>query len=527
MSRRFDFVSPTALKGVRRLATKEERRFLWRYNLVRMWRILLFWLMPLFLLGIIGLLHGLIVWQALEGFKQTTPALLVMLAPLLFLDWVVLKQWGRPLLQALRMRPILWVPRDLQVLEFEAPLHLLVHRTDFETNIFLAGSTLIDIPEHWESEVLRRVNAHTSSGISDFVMAILPGSQNRVIRLPMNRFELPQIKADILLRDIGSIIVGLDQLSIQREVRARLPLLRGHPGVMVIGGLLAVATVLSAMVWQQNVDRFAQKQLQLRDRIAQLSSRYMEGKRIDVSALRVRGFQGLDYMPETNERVVTGAASERFVVARFRQDAPMLISADEMRAIQRVSFLSPRVLPGSGPISPKMIEQYRQRLIARLPGDDTALVRLRAVVQALPQNIVEAQLRALANGSRPAPVFVDGLLPKPFVFAGEPQTSYPHRAVCGRAGQALCRAGAVSWADPAFISDKDGHVYVTHQTEVARLFEQQAELAALQPSRLGDVAKCVAIVSGVMAGMCFLLYGHARWMLRRYWREAGAGFAKL
>lgn len=42
------------------------------------------------------------------------------------------------------------------------------------------------------------------------------------------------LKADLLLRGMGEIAGGLDRLAIQDEMQARLPVLRGHPGMVLI-----------------------------------------------------------------------------------------------------------------------------------------------------------------------------------------------------------------------------------------------------------------------------------------------------
>lgn len=477
----------------------------------------LFWLLPLLLLGMIAVLHWLMIDTALDGNWQI-PVLLGV--PLLFLDGVFLVQWGRPLWQALRMRPFLRVPDDLQVIEFEESLGLSIHRTSHEANIFLAGSMLIDVPEHWEDEIFRR--AGDKPRLSRFALARLTGAQGKVIRLPMNNPHMITVKSDVLLRDIGDIVVGLDDFSIQREMQARLPVLRAHPGMLFIALLLGTAAGILAIAGNQERDSAAQHQRKLQQTLSHLTSRYLEGARVDIPALQARGYEGLAYMPDTQEKIVTGASFHRQLVAQPRQrTSPFLLDRSEWNAIQRASFVFPRQLPGSSSVRPALIDDYRQRLLDRLTGNDAARIRLHALVRDLPGDLIARQLRALTLGNRPDPDFVDALLPTPSVHLEDTGLTPPAGAIC-REGEALCRVGMramMSWKAPAFTASTSGRIHVVHATDVARIFPLRDELAAQHvPPRLSMLTG-LALALGVMALLCVLLYWHASRTLKRYWHD--------
>ena len=386
----------------------------------------------------------------------------------------------------------------------------------------MAGAALIDVPGHWEDEVLRRVQARRNGSPSRFMVAKLQGSKNQIIRLPMRNPNLPSTRVDMVLRDMGVIAVGLDKLSIQEEVKARLPVLRGHPGTFFLGLLLALVAAVVLMVGRQHADEHQLQLTKLQDEVVRLQKRYLSGGRVALDALQARGYEDVAYLPESDEKVATSAAFEGVVVSESRNSAPFLLSQTEWQDIQRASFLSPREIPGYGPIKPVVSEKYRQRLIGWLAGERPGLTRLREAVRKMPRAVVEKQLRALAHGNTPDPSYISALLPKPFVYPGEAGSPYPGSGVC-QAGTALCRVGAekiVWWSAPAFIMDTQDEIRVVNHPDVARVFEQQDKLTAMQQLPSDSVLQQVAIALGILALACWLLYWHARRALKRYWRQS-------
>src|SRR5690606_31553932 len=198
------------------------------------------------------------------------------------------------------------VPDDLQIQEFESVLGLQVHRTGHTSHIFMAGQRLIDVPAHWEGEVFRRAN--TGGKRSRFAVASLPGAQEKVIRLPMHNPNMLTLVSDITVRDIGNIVVGLDQLSVHQEMQARLPMLRRHPGMLCIALLLGLAAGLCAMFRDQELGASTSQRQALQQDVKRLTARYLKGVPVDVAALQARGFQQLELMPDTQGKVVTAAS---------------------------------------------------------------------------------------------------------------------------------------------------------------------------------------------------------------------------
>ncbi|HRM74360.1 MAG TPA: hypothetical protein PLI13_06595, partial [Paracoccus sp. (in: a-proteobacteria)] len=140
--------------------TAAERRFLRRYNLIRLLRMFWFWLTFLGVAGALVAVHGFVLMiYSMADPGQMLPRLALGVAVLLLmvLDGFLLSRWGASLGRALRMRPFLRVPRDLQVLEFDrAALRSKDYRRDEFHTLFTLGDDGVDIPNHWSGELLRR-----------------------------------------------------------------------------------------------------------------------------------------------------------------------------------------------------------------------------------------------------------------------------------------------------------------------------------------------------------------------------------
>src|SRR5690606_10087255 len=118
----------------------------------------------------------------------------------------------------------------------------------------------------------------------------------------------------------------------------------------------------------------------LQQDVKRLTARYLKGVPVDVAALQARGFQQLELMPDTQGKVVTAASFKGLVVTQSRQSPPFVLSPDEWNAIQDISTVLPRNLPGSTPLAQSVLQEYRQKVLARLADNNAEHLRLHAVV---------------------------------------------------------------------------------------------------------------------------------------------------
>ncbi len=494
-----------------RPATPAEIRFLRRYNWVRLARLLLFWFFALMVIGAIGLLHGLLVMSA-EG---SLWAALLVAVPLLVLDWVFLRKWGPPLLAALRVRPLLPVPADLQVSELRTQLSAIAHRTSFESNIFVVDGQLVDVPGHWEDRVATRLATHPARRMTIRV-ASLPRSRNEVIRLPINRIGRYPLKADLLLRDAGNILVGVDELSIEQEMQARLPMLRAHPGTWVIALLLAVAAGITGLFWDTQSDEHARLLQQAQQRQAELEARYFSGARVDIDALRARGFPALVAVEGTEGRVVRAASMDVLTVALSAQAPHHLLMPAELAPIQRATRVQPRTLPGRSPIADGQIDEFRAALQGAVGTQDAASARVQRILAELPDAMIGAQIRAQADRNSSDPAFVAALMPQPPLHPSErAQTRLmgcdPTILPCLISGNK-----PATWQQPAFVAP-DGRVTLINATQIAQRDQLRRDQQAIRADsgHLSTLKFSTVLLLGI-AAMLLVLHAAARLRYRRH-----------
>ena len=138
-----------------RLATPEERRYLRRFNWIRLMRHLMFGANFVFF----GALAGVFIWlAAMMFFKGDTGQALFMSALSLVLPSVYFFCWRPALPDLIRLRPVLRIPAQVEVVCFRDRLTTIAHETSWVQNIYSlrARQPLLELPSHWEAMVSER-----------------------------------------------------------------------------------------------------------------------------------------------------------------------------------------------------------------------------------------------------------------------------------------------------------------------------------------------------------------------------------
>lgn len=505
----------------RRPATPEERRFLRRYNLIRLLRIFTFWLAIL----IIVTLSAVLFWYGLDLIRDTPPALegsiwiltLFVIVPALLLGIVLLRQKGKHLLHALAVRPLLTVPDDLEIVQFRADWGVLIHETANEANIFLAGQMTVELPGHWENQVAARMNASQKVLRPQIALARLPGAHNRIIRLPMHsdHYYRPR-RIDMLLRDIGNIVVGWDDLSIDREMRARLPVISGHPELATqivqsfgFGLMFYLFYVVAANISNSDMQR-------IEDRLSNLARQHLSGSKVDIEGLAQRGFTGLTAVPGYGGRIVTADPFDIVPAGHERNQNALYLRPEELAPISRLARVFPDRFPGSGAPDAGIIAEYRTQL--EVPAGTPSA---RAKLQAMPDGLIAKQMMAQADASRVAPDFIEALLPSPSIEAedhqgyGRPPPVYP----CKQIGP-ICASSdpPQRWQNPAF-KTIDGRIRLFDPADLDRFAPLEDEFSQVKSRPWARYLWRAAMVA---FGICGLIWARrllAARRLKRYYRS--------
>ena len=510
--------------------TAAERRFLRRYNLIRLLRMFWFWLTFLGVAGALVAVHGFVLMiYSMADPGQMFPRLALGGAALLLmvLDGFLLSRWGASLGRALRMRPFLRVPRDLQVLEFDrAALRSKDYRRDEFHTLFTLGDDGVDIPNHWSGELLRRERL---SGGSDpyprIALVRLAGAQNRVLPIQLQYgpkpFGFDPRLPNIMLSDLGNIVVGLNDLSIDREMLARLPLIRANSLV----GALALVTGLAALglglLWDLTTGADANRRAQIEMRAAQLAYDIGPVDQLDPAALQDRGIAGLAVPAEYGGGIVTASHLDYVEIATGGGQVDY-IAPDDLAAIQRAIWVFPDVLPRRNPVKPADIADFRRKILDHAgAGAKRASRRVAELIGQMPDELIERQLRSQADFSQPSQAFLRALMPQPAMGPVRGRSSTPHlglRNCLGDDVQCDLISTASRWQDPAFrmVGDRIEVFPGSSLTELAAL---RAELAAPPPELIATRLLWGAVVAAVTTVLLVVSHFAAVWRVRRHHRQ--------
>ncbi len=522
-----------------RPATAAERRFLRRYNLIRLLRMFWFWLTFLMVLGALAAVHGFVLMlYSMADPGQTVPLLVAGAAMLLLmvLDGFLLSRWGASLGRALRMRPVLRVPQDLQVLEFDrAPLASEDYRSDEFNTLFSLGDDSVDIPNHWLAELLRRERESGGDPYPQIAIVRLQGAQNRVLPIQLQYGAKPlgfdRRLPNLVLSDLGDIVVGLNDLSIDREMRARLPLIRANSLVGALALVTGLAALCLGLLWEVTAGMDADRRTQMEMREAQLAYDVGPVDQLDLAALQDRGAAGLAVPPEYGGGIVTASHLDYVEIAGPGGQVDY-IAPDDLAAMRRAIRVFPDLLPGRNPLKPADIADYRQKILDHVGAGVGAAAtpayrRVAALIGQMPDALIERQLRSQADFSQPSQAFVQALMPQPAMGRMQDRYPAPRRGLRNCLGDdARCDpiSTASRWQNPAFrrVGDRIEVFSGSHLTELAAL---RAELGAPPPERIAARLFWGAVVAGAMTVLLVVSHVAARWRIRRYHRQWGSARA--
>lgn len=397
-----------------RPATGGEIRFLRRYGgRVRIVSLILCWLkkslvLSPFLLGagvILYLLRTTFSWPPDGSFV----AMAVIFVPaVLFLYFLLIKAWGRSLLALVRATHRLRLPTEPRVAFFDTRLDVMSHPTAGLQNIFAINGRPVDIPKHWENEIIKQFAEHRYGLRCRVGLLQLEGASDEVIRFSARRENVFE-RIDSIFPDLGTVVVALNDLSISSEAEARLPLVRAQQPMLVLGIVSMILAGLFAWVlWaMQDISRDKVEAMR-RDLMGQATTQLL-----DIEGLARRGFRDLQIEPG-EVQLISGAAFEAVRVQVQGEELPQLLLPGEMEALERS-------LGGDGSFTAEHADRMREKLIdmARNLPEATGQRLLRDV-----DMIPVEMLPSLLGGETPLtlaePDLLRSLMPKPTIFATWP-----------------------------------------------------------------------------------------------------------
>ncbi|MDO5604404.1 MAG: hypothetical protein Q4G25_04490 [Paracoccus sp. (in: a-proteobacteria)] len=505
-----------------RLATPEERLYLRRFNGLRLMRYLMFWMIFVFF----GALAGLFIWLAVTVSIEGDLGMALFMSGLaLFLPTVCFFWWRPVLPDLIRMRPVLRVPARVEVICCHDRLATIIHETGGERNLYrlFRRPPLLELPSHWENMALRC--QYENPDIDHPVeIARLPGASGKVLRLTMYH-SIGRYRIDPILPDLGDFVLRFGDLSIAREMRARLPVIRASEsfgGFAFASMLLGLIATLLCWIWLDLHNTDAER---LAAGIAHISASYDAGGAVPVAGLAARGIGDLRPDPEFGQRALYAApVTLHEVRLPGGGTKPFYLTEAEFSFIPGISAVFPRNLSGYGQPSDDAIAEYRALLMARIETFGTVPPAMAQRLASLPDAVIARQLRALSLGNSADQGFVAALLPQPMILRA-PETNpyfiraqpfcYSRDTLCGQ------RDAPVTYADAVFTA-QDGAVILQTSADLRRLAEQRAELAALN-AETGPYRALVACIGVVLlAALAWLASWQAAWRIGRWYRKQAA-----
>lgn len=519
-----DHTSPTS-----RLATPEERLYLRRFNRIRLIRYLMFWAIFAFFGAIFGVLFWLPVLFFIDNDRVGA---VIMLGLVLMAVTVYFYMWGRALIGLIRMRPILRVPAQVEVVCFHDHLTTLFHETHSTTNIFMlrARRMLLELPSHWEDMAIERQEQQEwqrdGGKLLSIEVARLSGASGKVLRLPMygKIQQGSHRRTDATLPDLGDFVLRFGDLSIAQEMRARLPLIRAHDSFLIFTLIITFLALFSTVAhWSLQSDR-DEKKAMLAAEISIIVDKYDAGESVPAEGLAARGIEGLRPDAEFGQRVVHAATATFREVALPHNPQIFYLTEAEFSSIIQVSTIFPQNLSGYSTPSARLIAEYRDRLAARIDALGTVMPDIAQKVADLPDAVVAGQLRALSLSNTPDPNFAAALLPQPMIVPNTDVNPFfiRPRVFC-QSADSLCgqRVAAVAH-DGIIFTAQDGVVVLQQGSDFRHLARRRAELSALNADTRLDRALTVSMAIALLAGAGVLSCWMARGRIREWYFEQAA-----
>lgn len=503
-----------------RLATPEERRYLRRFNWIRLMRHLMFGANFVFF----GALAGVFIWlAAMMFFKGDTGQALFMSALSLVLPSVYFFWWRPALPDLIRLRPVLRIPAQVEVVCFRDRLTTIAHETSWVQNIYSlrARQPLLELPSHWEAMVSeRQEDSYVEFPVE---VARLPGASGKVLRLRMFS-ETRSYRVDPTLPDLGDFVLRFGDLSIAQEMRAGLPVIRANDSFGLfafVTMLLGLFAALFSWIW---LDHHNADAVKLASTIEGISAIYDGGAPVPAEALSARGIDGLHPDAEFGQRALYATPVTLYEVTLPHGMQSFYLTEDELSSILRISAIYPRNLTGYDQPAAELVEEYRALVTTQIGAFEAIPPAMAQTAAALPDAVIARQLRALSLGNTPDRDFVAALLPQPMIvpptetnpyFVRPQPFCHPGDTICGQ------RDAPVTYADVVFTA-QDGAVVLQTTADLQQLAEKRAELAALDADvsqyRMLQTSGSIAL----LAAMGWLSSCLASWRIRRWHRKQTA-----
>ncbi|MDO5606752.1 MAG: hypothetical protein Q4G25_16485 [Paracoccus sp. (in: a-proteobacteria)] len=504
-----------------RPATPEERLYLRRFNLIRLMRYLIFWATFILCCATVCLLIWLTAVLYNDGDPELAMAALVSALAFSIHHFY----WWRPVLPDLiRMRPVLRVPARVQVVCCHDRLTTRLHDTSHNRALYrlFRRYSLLELPSHWENMALP-FQLENPSKNHPVEIARLPGASGKELRLKLFQHAKPH-RIDAILPDLGDFILRFGDLSIARDMRARLPVVRASKAFVTFACAIMYLGLFATLFCWVRLDIHNSRVEKLATEISTISARYDAGEAVPAEGLAARGIDGLRPDPEFGQRVLHAAPVTLHEVRLEDRTKPFYLTEAELAYIQAISNVIPHDLSGYAHPYSQAIPEYRALLMARTDAFEAAPPAMAESLASLPEAVIRGQLRALSRGDIPDPAFVIALLPGPMIYRA-PETNHlviPDWPSCFP-GDTLCgaRDAPVTHTDAVFTA-KDGTVTLQTAADLQRLAEQRAELAALR-ARTGPFRAFVVSVGVVLlAGLIWFTALQAALRVRQ-WYQIQAG----
>ena len=410
-----------------RPATEAERRFLRRYNLIRLISLFTTFFGMGFFVALVLLANGLLLFM-LYDFRNGPIAQQIgfgifILAVLVFLDFVVIKAWGKPWLALMRARLTLPVPDVLEVTRWKSALFAVGHETSELLNIWRQGDLPLLVPEHWEPAIANRLNNHERNPDDEVIEIVsLPGASNQVIRFLM-RQRYSARRVDSVFQDFGHVVVGFDKLSVDKEIRARQPVIRSNTMfgfLLMVPLFVGLGLAIASAVISDGLESESRK-LEWQS----ASELVLSGKSVDIDQLSSRGFTAIKTIPALKGKLITAAPEEMLEVRWMQGREAFIVLVHEKRLLDRVASYYPwSTYERSGDHEPDLARFREELLAATQVTGITEMQRsgIQQRIRSLPDSVLEAQMLHQKMAGTPATNFLQAIEPMPKIMRAPDRT---------------------------------------------------------------------------------------------------------
>lgn len=516
--------------GKRRPLTREETKYLRKSNWIRILHLFdytSYLALLLVLVAVLSIMIGFFVSTSISS--PVVSGLVGLGIPILSCSGFIILTWKR-----YPKGTKIWLSlKNLEAVELTGQLAIQIDPVEHSEKVFKLNNTNFVMPDHWRpyiyplyknQEVLPTLSIWTvkRKDASNKEFSYLYRIRNTAKY--MSRFQDFQYQA-----------LSCGPLSVKQDEKEALPYVRENHFWLVLAMICTFIGIFASIFLQNQLENNNKAVGILATQITTLENELHLGKSIDAKLFSDRGLPLFAQDSTYGNEVLRNTTAFEYIDVSFgRNDRPFLLTIEEYKIIMRVSHVEPTVLLGYKGASSKTLADYRNAIIKVITKstDLPETIRKKAMTNllAMPDAVLEEQLRSYGDRFLPAPNFVSQFIPAPFIYM--PVNGITYGRNCLRRDLFCLKADTakpLDTKDMVIINRKDSQnqedagfeiIHARKLTDLAKRKQQFEAKRTIEPLAYWTQEKgLIGLLLFVVATLHFISFFQARRYIKKHYTK--------